>query len=83
MGSGDSVNLTCQTVVELITDYLEGALDTETHRKVEAHLDGCEGCTNYVSQIRSTIRALGSVRDDDLDPHMRQRLLDAFRDWRT
>ena len=31
-------DLTCQDFVELVTDYLEGALDEDTGRRFEEHL---------------------------------------------
>jgi hypothetical protein len=49
---------------------------------VERHLGGCEGCTNYLSQMRETVRLTGRLREQDLEPAARETLLEAFRDWR-
>ncbi|MGZ8807656.1 MAG: hypothetical protein ACXWZ0_11650 [Mycobacterium sp.] len=38
----------------------------------------CDGCANYLQQFRETVRTVGQIRDDELDPAFRQRLLDAF-----
>jgi anti-sigma factor RsiW len=73
--------LSCIELVELVTDYLEGRLSYSDRRRVETHLAGCDGCTEYVRQMRLTIRETATLREDDLDPAMRDRLLDAFRDW--
>jgi anti-sigma factor RsiW len=75
--------LTCQELVELVTDYLEGALSPDDRLRFEAHLDGCGGCRAYLDQMRATILAAGGAADADLDPAMRQRLMDSFRDWRS
>jgi anti-sigma factor RsiW len=75
--------LTCREVVELVTDYLEGALSWRERRRVERHLAGCDGCTAYVEQMRTTLAALGTVPEESLDPAAREALLHAFRDWRA
>ena len=75
--------LTCQELVELVTDYLEGALSPEDRHQFEAHLDGCAGCRAYLEQMRGAILAVGAVGDAELDPAMRERLMGSFRDWRS
>lgn len=74
-------DLTCAEFVELVTDYLEGALDAETARRFEEHAGACPGCGVYLDQIRQTIDETGRLTPDHLDPEARDRLLDAFRDW--
>lgn len=78
----DTEALSCQELVELVTDYLEGALDERDVRAFEGHLAGCDGCTEYVEQLRATIRITGSLSPDDLDPKVESALLQAFRDWK-
>jgi anti-sigma factor RsiW len=73
-------DLNCDELVELVTDYVEGALDDETLRRVEDHLAGCDGCTSYVDQMRQTIATLGSsLPDVELTDEARNALLAAFR----
>ena len=76
-------HLTCQEVVELVTDYLDGALSLEEASLFEQHLNFCDGCIWYVDQIRTTVDAVGEVRDEDISPEARGRLMTAFRDWRS
>jgi anti-sigma factor RsiW len=76
------VGMTCQELVELVTDYLEDALQSEQRERFEAHLSACPGCVDYVEQIRLTVVATGAVTEDSLDPKIRDALLSAFRDWR-
>ena len=75
-------DLPCQEIVELITDYLEGAMDAGLRASFEAHLAGCPHCTHYLEQIRATIRVAGTVRAEDLSPEFRAGLLEAFRRFR-
>jgi len=79
----DAAGLTCQELVELVTDFLEGALSPDERRRFEAHLDGCAGCRAYLEQMRGALLAAGGVGVAELDPAMRERLMDSFRDWRT
>jgi anti-sigma factor RsiW len=74
--------LSCQELVELITDYLEGALDAADAARFEAHIGGCDGCTLYLEQMRQTIRLTGTLTLDDVSPVAEAALLDAFRGWR-
>jgi anti-sigma factor RsiW len=74
-------DLNCDELVELVTDYLDGALDEETERRVTDHLAGCDGCTTYVDQIRQTVTSLrASPPDVELTDEARNALLAAFRD---
>jgi len=75
--------LPCQEVVEMVTDYLEGALPAGDRRRFEAHLVGCPNCTEYLAQIRETIRLVGRVTTEDLTPEMHTELTDLYRRWRA
>ncbi|MGA2454879.1 MAG: zf-HC2 domain-containing protein [Solirubrobacteraceae bacterium] len=74
--------LVCREMVELITDYLEGALSRSQRRRFEAHLAACENCTEYLEQMRATIRLTGHLREEDLTPAMREEFTDLYRRWR-
>ena len=76
-------DLVCQRAVELVTDYLEGALSRSERRRFEKHLAGCPLCTEYLAQIRETIRVAGRVTPEDLTPEMRDDLTDLYRRWRS
>jgi anti-sigma factor RsiW len=72
----------CNELVELVTAYLDGALDPDTRARFDAHLLDCVGCENYLQQFRETVRTVGKITDNELDPAFRNRLLDAFKDFR-
>jgi anti-sigma factor RsiW len=78
-----NVVIVCIDLVELVTDYFEGALSARDRRRFEEHLSLCEGCTRYVEQLRTTVELTGTLDEDDLDPVMRDALLEAFRGWRS
>ena len=73
--------LTCAQVVELVTSYLEGGLSEAERARFDAHLSDCDGCTNYLDQMRVTIAVVGRVREDDLSDELKAGLLTAFRGW--
>ena len=73
--------LSCQQVVEVITDYLEGSMGWRDRRRFEKHLRACDGCTLYLAQMRETLSLLGAVPVDTLPPEAQSTLLDAFRDF--
>jgi len=73
--------IACRELVELVTDYLEGALSPELHARFENHIAGCDGCTTYLEQMRQTIRLTGTLREQQISPEARAALLRAFRGW--
>ena len=75
--------LTCKEFVELVTEYLEGALSPEDHLRFEEHLALCEGCTIYLEQIKQTIATAGVLREESLKPEAQEHLLEVFRNWRS
>ena len=75
-------DLVCQQVVELVTDYLEGALDRRGRRRFERHLRNCPNCTAYLEQMRVTIATTGSLVPEDLSPEARQEFTELFHRWR-
>lgn len=73
--------MTCEELVELVTDFLDGALDPETEQRFVEHLTRCDGCATYVEQFRRTIAEVGQVEPERLSGESRDRLLDAFRNF--
>lgn len=73
-------DLACRELVELLTDYLEGALPPDEAAAVDAHLAGCDACRTYLQQLRATIEALGSVPVETLSDQACDALLAAFAD---
>jgi predicted anti-sigma-YlaC factor YlaD len=74
------VDIPCAHIVEMVTDYLEGARDPEQRQLFEEHLADCPPCHRYVEQIRLTLSQLGAVHEPDLSPEAWDALRSAFRD---
>ena len=76
------LHVSCQDVVELVSDYLERTLPADEASVFEQHLNFCEGCVWYVDQVRSTVDTVGELREEDVPDETKEKLLAAFRDWR-
>jgi anti-sigma factor RsiW len=72
--------LSCARMVELITDYLEGALDAGLRARFEEHLSYCPPCREYLAQMRATVEATGRLTEGDVPPETMDALMRAFRD---
>jgi anti-sigma factor RsiW len=75
--------LNCAQIVELVTAYLEGALEPDDRERFEEHLVFCDGCDHYLEQMRLTIEVTGRLEPGELPPALEERLLEAFRGWRA
>ena len=62
------VGLTCVELVELVTDYLEGALSPRERARFDAHLAECDGCQAYVEQMRTVIALTGRITEEAIPP---------------
>ena len=74
-------DLTCRELVELVTDFLDGALAPEERVRFEEHLVFCPGCAYHLDQIRATIRVAGELHEEQISAEAQSTLLAAFRTW--
>ena len=74
--------LSCREVVELLGDYLEGAMAPDDRLRVEEHLAECDGCATYLEQLRVTMRLSGRLSEEAVSQEAMAPLLAAFRRWR-
>ena len=79
----DVEQLSCRELVELVTDYLEGALAADERARFDEHIGKCHGCGVYLEQMRQTIVVLGRLPEDTLAPEAERELLEAFHGWRS
>lgn len=45
---------TCQDCIDLLADYVDGALPAHLREKLEAHFGGCQPCEDFLSTYRAT-----------------------------
>jgi anti-sigma factor RsiW len=75
--------MSCRELVELVSDYLEGALAPHEHSRFEAHIAGCDHCAAYLRQMRETLALLGTLPADPLSREAEDDLRVAFREWKA
>lgn len=69
----------CRQIAELLADYLDGSLPRRTAELLEWHIDGCAPCVAFLNTYRGTIRATRSLRDVEIPPELKQRVLTVLR----
>jgi predicted anti-sigma-YlaC factor YlaD len=74
--------ITCQELTEALTDYFEGVMPEEERARFEAHVEICEGCANYLSQMRQTLRVVHELRPEEVEATVPDDVLEAFRAWK-
>jgi anti-sigma factor RsiW len=79
----DDLDLACRELVELVTDYLDGALDPRTAAAIDRHLHDCPGCAEYLAQLRTTIAVTGQLKVEPPSDRAAVELLAAFREHMT
>ncbi len=78
----DPREMTCQELVELVTDYFEGAMPASERERFDEHLGNCPYCVIYLDQLRQVIATLGRLDAEPLSPQARDALLSGFRNWK-
>jgi anti-sigma factor (TIGR02949 family) len=69
----------CREIVDLLADYLDGTLPLDTAKALETHLEGCQPCIAFVNTYRGTINAARKIREAEIPPELRDRLLSFLR----
>lgn len=72
----------CRALVELVTEYLDGAMDADERTRLERHLAACDGCQVYVEQFRQVIAATGRLEPDDVSDDAIDALREVYRRYR-
>ena len=79
----DPAEMSCRELVELVNEYLEGGLGPDERARFESHLDECEGCLNYLNQMRKTIELVGRLTQKSVPAPAIDELMGAFRTWKA
>ena len=79
----DPAEMSCRELVELVNEYLEGELDPDERARFESHLHECEGCLNYLNQMRQTIELVGRLTEESVPAPAIDELMSAFRTWKA
>jgi anti-sigma factor RsiW len=68
---------TCRDTAKLLLDYVEGTLEPEKRRKLDAHLADCPECQAFLATYRDTIRLTRGALppESEMPPELRDRLV--------
>jgi anti-sigma factor RsiW len=75
--------LSCQEIVELVTDYLEGSLSADDRARFESHINACRHCRHHLHHMNITLRVVGNLHEESLPPAAMNELIGAFRTWKS
>jgi len=73
---------TCQDIIELLSDYMDGQLPAARRVDLEAHLALCTACLEFMQSLRETQGRVRNLRCDDMPVEVHDRLR-AFLDRTT
>jgi putative zinc finger protein len=73
-------SLDCSGLTELVTDYLEHALDPRRALSFETHTVFCPGCRVLLGQTRDIIERLKAVPPEPTFAGQRDAVLAAYRE---
>jgi anti-sigma factor RsiW len=77
----DPAMLECRQVVEVVSDFLGGAMTPEDRARLEQHLLVCPPCTLHIAQMRATIEHIAALRREPVPAEVAPALVSAFRQW--
>ena len=71
--------IVCKSGVELLMEYLEGALAPHVRAAIEAHVVGCPRCEAFVASYRETPRIVRNATRMEMPADLEASLLAALR----
>ena len=77
--SGSPAEIACRQIADLLGDYLDGSLPERLKRMLEWHIEGCPPCVAFLNTYRGTVNATRTLRDVEIPPELRKRLLAVLR----
>lgn len=69
----------CRECIDLLVDYLEGALPPERARALDLHLELCPPCVAFVRTYKGTVEVARTLPVEEIPPELIQRLIDFLR----
>lgn len=74
---------TCQGVVDLLCDFIEGDLPTDEERELETHMEDCPPCLAFLKTYRKTSELCKVLRPEDIPPELTEKLQRFLEEFRT
>ena len=61
--------------MDLLADYVDGALPSAQAKALEWHIESCPPCVAFVNTYKGTVDAAKRLRQATLPPELRDRLI--------
>jgi len=75
--------IVCMSGVELLMEYMEGALTPDVRAAIEAHVAGCPRCDAFIASYRETPRIVRDATRVEMPAGLEASLLTALRNARN
>lgn len=72
-------DVVCRSGVELLMEYMEGALAQDVRAAIEAHVAGCPRCEAFIASYRETPRIMREATSVEMPADLEASLLAAIR----
>lgn len=72
-------DLTCVSGVELLADYLDGAVPADVKASIETHVTGCPRCRAFIESYQATPRVLRDATAVEMPAELEASLMEALR----
>jgi anti-sigma factor RsiW len=69
----------CRKIAELLGDYIDGSLPRREQELIDWHIEGCPPCVAFVNTYRGTIGAAQALREVQIPPELKSRLIAVLR----
>ncbi len=75
--------MTCDDLLKMLNDYVDGDIDPGVCEGLQEHLDDCNPCRVVVDNIRQTITLYKGSESYEIPVKFRRRLHDSLRErWK-
>ena len=67
--------MVCKELTDVLCDYLEGTLDSETHKELEEHFNDCPPCMAFLSTYKKTSNLCRQcIGQTEIPPALKEKL---------
>ena len=75
--------MTCNDMLKLLSDYIDGQIDPALCQELQKHLEGCDPCRLVVDSLRKTVSLYKNNQVYEFPADFRDRLHESLKDkWR-
>src|SRR5437667_9315736 len=75
MDESSAQDIGCPECMDLLADYVDGALPRAQAELLEWHIEGCAPCVAFVNTYKGTVDAAKRLRQTTLPPELREKLI--------